>query len=280
MLIAAQPVSSTPASSVIVELSIAFQPMLHGERIFAFRAEVTGPGGRAFEAVLGALAPEKRHALDCRRAALALRQAIAAGIVQSDALLLLPVNAASATPEALIADLLAAARDSGFPADRLVLEISADERGNLAPATRFAELCAEAGISIALSSFASGPVGLNLLAKFAPRFVTLDRSLVRNIDRSESLRLIVDGALRLARRRGVVMVAPLTETRGELAALLRIGVEHLQGGWINVEPAQRRIAPRREPRTLPLGTQRDLLTHRRQPNLAQDAIAALRSVLA
>lgn len=278
MLIAVQPVSSSPLSNSGVELSVAFQPMLHGEAIFAFRAEVTGPGGRAFEAVLGALAPEKRHALDCRRAALAIRQAIIAGIVQSEALLLLPVNAASATPEALIRDLMTAAHDNGLPADRLVLEISADERGNLGASARFAQLCTEAGISIALSSFASGPLGLNLLAKFAPRFVTLDRSLVRNIDRSESLRLIVDGALRLAKRRGVVIVAPLTETRGELATLQRIGIAHLQGGWINVEP-QRRIAPRREPRTQPVATQRDLQTHRRQVKLANDAITALRSVL-
>jgi EAL domain-containing protein (putative c-di-GMP-specific phosphodiesterase class I) len=261
-----------------IELSVAFQPMLHGESIFAFRAEVTGPGGRAFESVLGALAPEKRHALDCRRAALAIRQAVAAGIVQAEALLLLPVNAATATPDLLIGDLIAAAESNGLPADRLVLEISADERGNLATATDFAERCADAGVSIALSAFASGPVGLNLLARLAPRFVTLDRSLVRNIDRSESLRLIVDGALRLARRRGVVIVAPLTETRGELATLQRIGIAHLQGGWINVEP-QRRIAPRREPRTQPVATQRDLQTHRRQVKLATDAIAALRSVL-
>lgn len=266
-------------SSAAVELGIAFQPMLHRDSIFAFRAEVTGPGGRAFEAVLGALIPERRHALDCRRAKLAIQHAVAAGIVQSEALLLLPVNAASGCPVTLVGEIAAAASELGLPADRLVVEISADERGSLAPAVNLADACAKAGISIALSDFASGPVGLNLLARLGPRFVTLDRSLVRNIDRNESLRLIVDGALRLARRRGVILVAPLTEARGELVTLQRMGIDHLQGGWINVETNVRRIAPRREPRTVPLGTQRDLQTHRRQLRLASEAISALRSVL-
>src|SRR5690606_19451947 len=107
--------------------------------------------------------------LDCRRAKLAIQHALAAGIIQSEALLLLPVNAASGCPEMLVEEIAAAAFELGLPADRLVIEISADERGSLAPAVNLADACAKSGLSIAVSDFASGPVGLNLLAKLGPR---------------------------------------------------------------------------------------------------------------
>ena len=244
-------------------LSIHLNTLVHGctDLPFAWRAGVSCRG-MGFEALLGGLAPNERQMLDCARAELAVGAAVLKGLLRTDALLIVPVNAACGAPDVTLAHLLRAAAAHDVPAARILIEVSADERGNLEAAERLAEACAIEGLAVILGAFAAGHVGLNLLARFKPPFLTLDAALVRNIESSDSRALIVQGALRLARSLGTTMIAPAVETQAARDLLTRIGIAHFERGPA-LRPLPSAVAPRRAPRTAPVGTQRDLLTHRR-----------------
>lgn len=246
-------------------LSILLQPMVHGgtEIPFAWRAKLSS-NGMSFEALLGNLAPNERQMLDCARAELAVAAAVSKGILRTEALLVVPVNAACGNPDVTLTHLLRTAKAHGLPAARILVEVSADERGNLEAAERLAEACALDGLAITLGAFAAGRVGLNLLSRFKPPFLTLDAGLVRNIESSDSRRSMVEGSLRLARSFGTVVIAASVETQGALDTLTRMGVTHFLRGPA-LRPLPSAVAPRRAPRTMPAAPQRDLMTHRTAP---------------
>lgn len=256
--------AATPAQST--GLSITLQPLVHGgsDLPFAWRAKLSS-NGLDFDALLGALVPNERQMLDCARAELAIRAAVAKGILRTEALLIVPVNAACGSPDVTLSHLLRAARANGFPASRLLIEVSADERGNLEAAERLAEACALDGLAITLGAYAAGHVGLNLLSRFKPGHLMLDTALVRNVESSDSRALMVQGTLRLARNIGTTVIAPVVETQGAMDTLVRIGVAHYQRGPA-LRPLPSAVTPRRAPRMQPLGAQRSLpLTSQRQP---------------
>lgn len=258
-------------------LAITFHPLVRAEseRAFAWRAEVTGKNGWTIDSVLDILEPAECDALDSFCATLAVREAVARGLARTEALLIVPVHAGCETPDRLLGELIATALTHGLAAERIVVEISADERGDLEAAERLAEACAIEGLATSLGGFVSGRIGVNLLARFKPRYVRLDRSLVRNIGGSDSRRHIVEGALRLAQSLGSNIVAIAPETQDEHDTLRRIGVSHMERGSA-LRPLPSAVAPRRAPRTVPVAPQRDAST-RRTP--AMGSFAAFESVV-
>jgi len=234
------------------QLQVTLKPMiaLGASQPFAWQAVATARG-RSFSAAAAALPPEQRISLEACRITLAMERAVAAGLLQSDALLAIPIGAAGGKSGALLSHLFRTALAHRFPVARLVVEVSADERGDRDCAASLIEACMARGLSVALDAFAAGPVALSLLARFTPRFVKLDPALVRRIDASASRRPIVEGVMRLARGMGVAVVATGVATRGELEALAALGLCHVQGEWI-AEPVVRALTNpgllRREPR--------------------------------
>jgi EAL domain-containing protein (putative c-di-GMP-specific phosphodiesterase class I) len=237
-----------------LQLEVALKPMIAfgASQPFAWQAIATGSHGRSFSAAAAALPPEQRISLEARRITLAVERAVAAGLLRSDALLAVPVGAAGGKAGLLLSHLFRTALAHRFPVDRLVVEVSADERGDRESAAALIKACMARGLSVALDAFAAGPVALHLLARFTPRFVKLDAALIRRIDASASRRPIVEGVMRLARGMGVTVVATGVETRGELEALAGLGLLHVQGDW-TAEPSARALTNpallRREPRT-------------------------------
>lgn len=236
-----------------LELVVTLKPMigLDASHAFAWQAVATASCGRSFSAATAALPPERRFWLEARRITLALERAVAQGLLDSDALLAIPVGAAGGNAEALLSHLFRTALFYRFPADRLVVEVSADERADRETASALVKACTTRGLSVALDAFAAGPVALNLLARFTPRFVKLDSALIHRIDVSASRRPIVEGVMRLARGMGVTVIANGVQTRGELEALAALGLCHVQGDWM-VQPVARALTNpdllRREPR--------------------------------
>jgi EAL domain-containing protein (putative c-di-GMP-specific phosphodiesterase class I) len=238
-----------------LQLTVSLKPMLAlgASQPFAWTAITTASRGRSFGAAAASLAPEQRMSLDARRITLAIEQAVADGLLESDALLAVPVGASGGKAEPLLSHLFRTALAHRFPTDRLVVEVSADERGDRDCAATLIKACMARGLSVALDGFAAGPVALNLLAHFTPRFVKLDRALVHRIDASGSRRPIVEGVMRLARGMGVTVIATGVETRGELEALAGLGLCHVQGDWTAAPVARALTNPvllRREPRTV------------------------------
>jgi|GEM_PF-1121863 len=246
-----------------LDLQIAFHPMIAkgSDQPFAWQAVATGINGRSFAALSASLLPDQRPALEARRITLALEQAVAKGIHRGDALIALPLGAAAGLAEPLLSHLFRAALAQGVPTDRLVVEINADERGDLDSATALAQACTRRGLSVTLDGFAAGPIALKLLARFTPRFVKLDPSLVRGIDASASRRLMAEGVMRLARNMGVTVIARGVERRGEHDVLHMMGVRHYQ---IGAAALPRPDVPRREPRNaISAPTHRRIAHHNR-----------------
>jgi predicted signal transduction protein with EAL and GGDEF domain len=199
-----------------LDLVIGFRPMIAkgADRPFAWQAVASGADGRSFAAISASLLPELRPALEARRITLALERAAELGIHCGEALIAVPLGAAAGLAEPLLSHLFRAALANGIATDRLVVEISADERADFDQAAALAEACTRRGLSITLDAFAAGPVALKLLARFTPRFVKLDPSLVRGIDGSASRRLMADGVMRLARNMGVTVIARAETVHG------------------------------------------------------------------
>ena len=255
---------NTAQTDLAAALAVHFHPLTcaESELPFAWRAEVTGSNGWTIDGALGVLKPAEADALACYCASLAIRQAVARGLGRTEALLILPVSAVCAASSQVTGEIVHTAKAQGLPIDRIIVEISGGARDCLESAERLAEACTLDGLAIALGDFAADRVGLNLLTRFKPRFARLDRGLVRTIGSSDSRRLIVESALRLARSLGTTLVAPAAETQDERDTLRRIGIAHAERSTA-LWPLPSAVAPRRAPRTIPIGTQRDASIVRR-----------------
>ena len=85
------------------------------------------------------------------------------------------------------------------------------------------------GFTTSIDDFGSGYSGLNLLATFQPQVLKIDMALTRNIDQDPVRTAIVEGIALVAHRLNIVVVAEGIETRDERDALLRLGIDLMQG---------------------------------------------------
>lgn len=115
-------------------------------------------------------------------------------------------------------------------ADRVVLEIT--ERAAISDISDARQRTAELrrrGFKIAIDDLGAGYAGLTSFATFEPEIVKLDMSLVRGIESSPVKRLIVGRIAGLCRDLQMRVVAEGIETNEELACMLELGCEYLQG---------------------------------------------------
>ena len=118
-------------------------------------------------------------------------------------------------------------------AHRVVLEIT--ERAALDDLTETKHRAAELrrrGFKIAIDDLGAGYAGLTSFATFEPEVVKLDMTLIRDIEKSTVKRQIVDSMSRLCRDLDMRVVAEGIETAAELACLLDLGCDYLQGYFL------------------------------------------------
>lgn len=196
--------------------SFAFQPIvdsLTGDAI-AYEALVRGPRGQSAGTVFAQIAPEEAYGFDreCRLTALRL----AARLGMRAYLHLNCVPGALLDPEHGINSTLNAARECGFPTERIVVELTEGEL--LRDAAGFAKTMhayRSMGVKFAIDDFGAGYSGLNLLADFQPEFVKLDMNLCRGIDGHHARQAIVRGIAQVCRDLGIDLVAEGIETLKE-----------------------------------------------------------------
>ena len=115
-------------------------------------------------------------------------------------------------------------------AERVVLEIT--ERAALDDITdtkhRVNEL-RRRGFKLAIDDLGAGYAGLTSFATLEPEVVKLDMSLIRGIEASPVRRHIVESMTRLCRELDMKVVAEGIETTAELATVIDLGCDHLQG---------------------------------------------------
>jgi EAL domain-containing protein (putative c-di-GMP-specific phosphodiesterase class I) len=223
---------------------MAFQPIVDVETggVFAFEALVRGADGRGAADVLAGVTSESRYAFDQQCRVAAIKDAVAAGILDTDARLSINfLPNAVYSPSACIQLTLKTARSTGLPTERLIFEFTENEQMVDTDHVRtIVDSYRRMGFGTAIDDFGAGHAGLGLLAKFQTDYIKLDMELIRGIDASLPRRMIVEGVIRIARSLDIVVIAEGVETVAEYDVLCALGVRYLQG-YLLARPQLRRL---------------------------------------
>lgn len=92
------------------------------------------------------------------------------------------------------------------------------------------------GACIAIDDFGSGMNSESVLLDFSSDYVKIDMGIVRGVDTSRDHRDIVRSLVTFAHERGILVIAEGVETEGELAVLIDLDVDFLQG-YLTGRPA-------------------------------------------
>lgn len=214
-------------------LAMAFQPIVDVQSgvVWAYEALVRGADGSGAATVLASITPENRYAFDQQCRVAAIEQAVAAGILNTDARLSINfLPNAVYSPVACIQLTLKTAARVGFPSNRLIFEFTENEEmvdtGHVA---NIVETYRRMGFSTAIDDFGAGHAGIGLLSRFQTDIVKLDMELIRDLDTSLPRRMIVEGLIRMFDRMSIKVIAEGIETEAEYATLRKLGVRYLQG---------------------------------------------------
>lgn len=216
-----------------VAFSMAFQPIVDMQdcRVDAYEALVRGPGGEPSETVFAQLTPSTLYKFDQSSRVRAIALAAQLGVAQRGAAVSINVKpGAIRHPGASVCTTLAVARQHNFPTERIILELTEDERIH-----DFEHLRAIFSVyrgnqfRTALDDFGAAYAGLTLLAEFQPDIVKLDMALVRGIGEHAARQAVVGGLAGICGNLGVRVVAEGVETRAELDALRALGLRLFQG---------------------------------------------------
>jgi EAL domain-containing protein (putative c-di-GMP-specific phosphodiesterase class I) len=233
-------------AGVQFDLAMAFQPIVDVEtgRAWAYEALVRGPNGEGAGQVLAAVTRENRYAFDQQCRVAAITQAVAAGIVDTDARLSINfLPNAVYSPVACIQLTLKTAAASGFPTDRLIFEFTENEEmADTSHVANIIDTYKRMGFATALDDFGAGHAGLSLLAQFQADIIKLDMELVRNIDGSMPRRMIVEGLIYMFNRMNITVVAEGIETVAEYETLRALGVRYMQG-YLLARPGFKLLPP-------------------------------------
>ncbi len=139
--------------------------------------------------------------------------------------------------EQLLATVLAALEESGMAASMLELEVS--EATLMQNTERSAATLAslkQSGVRLAIDNFGASYVSLANIQKFPINTLKVDRSLLRDMEKSIDNRLVTEAIIALGRSLSLTVIAEGVETRRQAAFLRDQACDAMQGFYIN-EPA-------------------------------------------
>lgn len=220
-----------------IDFSMAFQPIVdvRDQSIFAYEALARGLNGGGAAEVLGQVDQNNRYQFDQTCRVKAIRLAAQLGMNCHVSINFLP-NAVY-EPATCIRATLEAAKRYNFPVDRLIFEVTENEKvvdsGHL---KRIIQEYHRQGFKTAIDDFGAGYSGLNLLAEFQPDIIKLDMDLMRDIDTDLTRQAIVRGIMAMCQALNITVIAEGIETTAEYHVLRDLGVHHFQG-YLFARPA-------------------------------------------
>ena len=222
-----------------VPITMAFQPILSmaKRRVFAHEALVRGADGSGAGAVFSQVTEDTRYLFDqtCRIKAIELAARL--NLVDDGALLSINfLPNAVYNPRACIRITLDAARQVGFPIDRIMFEFTEGEKVNPAHLLNILRHYRALGFLTAIDDFGAGYAGMALLADFVPDVVKLDMHLIRGCDEDPIRRTMLAHMVSMLKELDVAVVCEGIETPEEYETLRRLGVDLMQG-YLFARPA-------------------------------------------
>lgn len=126
---------------------------------------------------------------------------------------------------------------------RVVLEVVENEQTD----PDYMEIKQEAirlwGGQLALDDFGAGYNTEISLLSLNPAYVKIDQAIIRDIDRDDNRRNLVQNIVRYARRRHIETIAEGIETEDELRTVVSLGVDYVQGFLLGVPDLEVRDIP-------------------------------------
>ena len=221
-----------PASSLF-PFTMAFQPIVDIEKgsIFAYEALVRGVNGESAHTILSSVNEENRYAFDQQCRVKAITLAAELGVADTGAFLSINfMPGAVYSPAACIRKTLETAHQVNFPLDRLIFELTEDDR--IADVEHLRGIVSEYhkhGFRIAIDDFGAGYSGLNLLASFTPDVLKLDMGLTRDIHLRPQAVKLLKHLVGIAESFNCLLLAEGIENEQELKIVRDCGINLIQG---------------------------------------------------
>ena len=222
---------------------MAFQPIvdIRERTVFDYEALVRGTDGAGAGSILARVNQDNRYRFDqaCRTKAVELAARLGIGCYVS--INFLP-NAVY-NPAVCIRTTLKAAERYDFPTDRLLFEVTENERVvDRDHLKGILQDYQQRGFKTAIDDFGAGYSGLGLLADFQPDFIKIDMALVRDIESHPVRQAIVTGILSVCAGLDIAVIAEGVETMAEYTWLEDRGVRYIQG-FLLAEPGFETLPP-------------------------------------
>lgn len=212
------------------DFSFAFQPIIRASsrEIVSYEALARGTQGEPFPHVWRQVDETNLYRFDqaCRVKAIKLA-------TELDLRTKLNINFspnAVYKPELCIRTTLEAAREYGFPLERIQFEVTeGEEIKEKSHLVSIIQTYADLGFGTAIDDFGAGFSGLTLLAEFQPDCIKVDRNLIEGIDTHPSRQAILDGIILTCDKLGIEVLGEGVERIEEYQWLKNAGVDLFQG---------------------------------------------------
>lgn len=218
------------AGGVDFGFSFAFQPIVDAatRHVVSFEALVRGSRGESSAEVFARVPRENLYRFDQACRLKAIHMAIGLRLETRLNLNLFP-NSIHGTDPSVRATLDASLAE-GFPADKLVFEVSeAELQQHYAHIEGVFDDCQAFGFQTAIDDFGTGYSGLSMLAEYQPNYIKLDRNLIASIDRHHVKQTIVKGIRGICTQLAIGIIAEGVETAEEYRWLRKAGIRLFQG---------------------------------------------------
>nr|WP_208020415.1 EAL domain-containing protein [Vibrio viridaestus] len=209
---------------------MAFQPIVNcrTKEIFGYEALVRGVNGESAYSIIQKVNASNRYWFDQQCRVKAIQLAAKLKIPSLLSINFLP-NAIY-KPERCIRTTLEAAKNFGFPAERIMFEFTEVEKiDDSQHIQRIINCYRELGFKTAIDDFGSGYSGLSLLTGFKTDLIKIDMELIRAIDSDKTRQSIVAHSLAIFNDLGITPIAEGIETEAEYLWLKSAGIDLMQG---------------------------------------------------
>ncbi len=139
------------------------------------------------------------------------------------------VSARQLVDDEFIEDLRATLHETGFPADRLELELTESTLQLVETSPRLLNEIKALGVMIAIDDFGTGYSSLSVLKTLPIDRLKIDRSFIRDMPTDNNDVAIVEAVIGMSKTLGLMILAEGVETEDQLAILQRLGCQAGQG---------------------------------------------------
>ena len=116
---------------------------------------------------------------------------------------------------------------------RVVVEITEQESiEDFDSVSNFVASVKELGVKIALDDFGSGYSNFSILMQLQINYLKIDGSLIKNIDKDQNAKIIVETIVRFAKLLNIYTIAEFVSSQEVYEVVKRIGIDYVQGYYI------------------------------------------------